>query len=333
MTELVTAAPEAPAYRDRTPGLVIFGIVQILFGIGCAGFVLLMAVLTETASRRAAPETPPTAMFATNVVLYSLLAVYFFAVGIGSIRRRRWARALALIVSWMWLLTGIISLIVLVWLMPRITRDLPPGASQGVIMGVMLGTVGVLYVLIPAVLVLFYRSEHVKATCEAHDPKVRWTDRVPLPVLGVSLLLAFGAISTLASLAYATIPLFGTILTGVPAMIVTLAIAGLMALISVQLYRLKPQAWWTLLLFQIAGAVVGAITLSQTNFDELYTKMGIMTPQLAALHLVDLSRDPFLWVLIGVVWVGFLLFVIYLRRYFVGPGPRTRAGDVTTALT
>jgi hypothetical protein len=183
------------------------------------------------------------------------------------------------------------------------------------------------------VLVLFYRSRHVKATCEAHDFKVRWTDRAPLPVLGVSLMLAFGAVSALATLSYAAVPVLGTILTGVPAMIVILAIAGLMALLSIQLYRLKLQAWWMLLLLQIAGAVFGTITLLRTNFDELYTRMGIMTPQLEALHLNELYHQPLFWVPIGAVWVAFLLFVLWLRRYFVGPGPRTRASDVTTALT
>ena len=141
------------------------------------------------------------------------------------------------------------------------------------------------------------------------------------------------ALSMLASLAYATVPLLGTILTGVPAMIVVLAIAGLMALLALQLYRLKLQAWWTLALFQIAAVIVGTITMMRTNFDELYERMGIMTPQLRAMHLADLYRDPMLWLPIGATWLGFFLFILWLRRYFVRPGPRTRAGDVTTALT
>ena len=333
MTEVVTAPPEAPVYKDRTAGLLVFGIVKILFGIVCAGFVLLMAVLTETAPRSGAGAAPPTAAFATNVVVYSLLSAYFFSVGIGSMRRRRWARALALIVSWIWLLAGVISIAFLALLLPRLVPDFAPGAAPALIMAVIFGTTFVLYIFFPAIFLLFYRSRHVQATCEAYDRKVRWTDRAPLPVLGVSLMLAASAVMMLAGLAYAAVPLLGTILTGVPAMIVLLAIAGLMALLALQLYRLKLQAWWTLLLFQVAAVIVGAITMLRTNFDELYEKMGMMTPQLRAMHLGDLFRDPLLWLPIGAAWLGFFLFILWLRRFFVQPGPRTRAGDVTTALT
>ena len=336
MTEVVTAPPEVPSYKDRTGGLVAVGIMELLFGSVCAGFVLLMAVLTELAPRSGAGAAPPTAAFAMNVVIYSLFAAYFFSVGIGSIRRRRWARALGLIVSWMWLLVGVVSLATLAVLLPRLLPNFAPGGPPAVIMAVIFGTTFVLYVFIPGIFILFYRSRHVQATCEAHDRKVRWTDRAPLPVIGVSLMFACGAVALLASLSYAAVPLLGTILTGVPAMIVVLAVAGLMALLALQLYRLKLQAWWTLLLFQIAGVIVGTITLLRTNFDELYERMGIMTPQLRALHLGQLYRDPLLWLPIGATWLGFFLFVLWIRRYFVRPGPRTRAGDVTditTALT
>ncbi|HKO54352.1 MAG TPA: hypothetical protein VJ276_00660, partial [Thermoanaerobaculia bacterium] len=96
MTEVVTAPPDRPAFKDRSTSLILFGIIHILFGIVCAGFILLMAVVSELGARRGGGTALPTYVFASNVVVYSLLALYFFSVGIGSIRRRRWARALAL---------------------------------------------------------------------------------------------------------------------------------------------------------------------------------------------------------------------------------------------
>jgi hypothetical protein len=50
---------------------------------------------------------------------------------------------------------------------------------------------GVVFVLLPAIWTYFYRSPHVKATCEARDPVARWTDACPLPVLGFCLWLLF----------------------------------------------------------------------------------------------------------------------------------------------
>ncbi|HEV7919893.1 MAG TPA: hypothetical protein VGR02_03785 [Thermoanaerobaculia bacterium] len=326
MTEVVTAPPERPAFRDRTAGLILFGIVHILFGLVCAGFILLMAVMSELGARRGGGTQLPTYVFATNVVIYGLFALYFFSVGIGSIRRRRWARALALVVSWMWLIVGLLTAVVLGVMMPRLMKNMPADGAN-IVMIVTLVTVCVLYILVPAVILLGYRGPNVKATVEHYDRKVRWTDRAPLPVLAVVLLLATGSISLLASTAYATIPIGATIVTGVPAMIICLAFAGLLAFLALGFYRLKLSAWWSLLLLQVIGAGVGAYTLLHTDFDELYTKMGVMTPQLRQLGITEMYRDPVLWIPAGIGWLLFLSFLLWLRRYFVGAEPRTRAAD------
>jgi hypothetical protein len=326
MTEVVTAPPERPAFRDRTASLIFFGIIHIVFGLGCTGFVLLMAVMSELGARGGRGSQLPTHLFVTNVVMYGLLALYFFSVGIGSIRRRRWARALALVVSWMWMIVGLLSLGVLGVLMPRLMRNMPADGAT-VLMTVTMVTLFVLYVLIPAIIILGYRGPNVKATVEHHDRKVRWTDRAPLPVLGVVLMLAAGAISLLASTAYAAIPIGATIVTGVPAMIICLAFAGLLAFLAMGFYRLKLSAWWSLLLLQLIGLGVGIYTLLNVDFDELYTRMGVMTPELRMTGITELYRDPMLWIPAGAAWLLFLLFLVWLRRYFVAGEPRTRATD------
>lgn len=327
MTEVVTAPPERPAFRDRTGSLIFFGIIHILFGLVCSGFILLMAVMSELGARGGRGTQLPTYVFATNVVIYGLLALYFFSVGVGSIRRRRWARALALVVSWIWLIVGLLSAGVLGLLMPRLMKNMPADGAN-ILMAVIFVTIFVLYILIPAVIILAYRGPNVKATVEHHDYKVRWTDRVPLPVLGVVLMLAAGSISLLASTAYATIPIGDTIVTGVPAMIICLAFAGLLAFLSMGFYRLKLSAWWSLVLLQVIGAGVGAFTVLNTDFNELYTKMGVMTPELRQLGIAEMYRDPLIWIPAGVAWLLFLLFLLWLRRYFAGAAPRTRAADV-----
>lgn len=325
MTEVITAMPERPAFKDRSTSLLLFGVIHVLFGLVCAGFILIFAVLAEIGTRRGGPALP-TSVFATNVVTYGLLTVYFFSVGIGSIRKRRWARALVLMVSWMWLLTGLLSTVVLGVLAPRLLRTMPQD-SANVIGAVIFGTILLLYVVIPGVILLAYRGPNVKATVEHYDRKIRWTDRAPLPVLAVAVLMGVSALSLLASTAYATIPFAGFIVTGVPAMIITLALASLLGFIALGLYRLKLSAWITLLLLQVLGAGVGALTILRTDFEELYTKMGIMRPDMRTLGILDLYRDPAILITMGVAWLLFFAFVLSLRRYFVGEGPRTRAAD------
>src|SRR5205085_568555 len=86
----------AHAHKNRRAGLVAFGAVQIL--LGCGALVLLFRVVAAQAHA------------ATGLLLYSIGIVYFFATGVGSIRGRRWARALIAAVSGAWAACGVAAL-------------------------------------------------------------------------------------------------------------------------------------------------------------------------------------------------------------------------------
>ncbi len=51
--------------------------------------------------------------------------------------------------------------------------------------------------LLPSVWTFFYSGKNVKATCEARDPVIRWTDACPLPVLAMCLWLSFSVLMML----------------------------------------------------------------------------------------------------------------------------------------
>src|SRR5437867_12532697 len=99
---------ESAPYKDRSGGLVFFGVVHILLGLLFAALALVTIAAAELARRGGAP-VPPQTSIAQNLLIYSLLAAYAFTIGVGSMRARRWACALASAVSWLWLLTGIVS--------------------------------------------------------------------------------------------------------------------------------------------------------------------------------------------------------------------------------
>jgi hypothetical protein len=177
-------------FKDRKIGLVVFGILQIILGGFCALMVLIAIfgmIASAVLDNSSAIAMSPTTMIPA-VLFYVILAVWFICMGIGSIKARRWARALVLVTSWLWLISGISGLIFMLLLMPDMydqmgeSGRMPPEVAR-VMKYVMTAFMTVLYIIIPAVLVLFYGSKNVKATCEFRDSRVRWTDKCPLPVL------------------------------------------------------------------------------------------------------------------------------------------------------
>jgi hypothetical protein len=308
---------EATPFRDRRGGLIFFGILHILLGL-LAVLVILLTIAAVEIARRRGEVVAPQASLGPNLLIYAIFAVYAFSVGVGSIRGRRWARAMALAVSWIWLVSGVLSAVMLIVIMPQVMVLVPPSASA-IVVAVTATVVLLFYIVLPAAFILFYRRSDVRATCEARDPRPRWTDRVPVPVLAISLVLAFGAIVLIGNIGRSVVPILGVTLTGPAATLTLVALAALLAWLSLQLYRLKESAWWTLILLQIIGGIVALMTLLRTDINALYERMGLMTPQLRSLHLEQVFRQPLLWTVLGIAWTDYLAFLIWLRRYFGRP--------------
>jgi hypothetical protein len=252
-------------HKDRRAGLIAFGVLQIL--LGCFSFLLLLRIAAIAANA------------AQNLFLDSAATVYFIATGIGSIRGRRWARALIAAVSSAWTVFGVLALAVLLFVQASPT-------AQAII------AVAVFTIALPLVLALFYSSRDTALTADELDPKVRWTDRAPVPVLALCAVLAFCSIETLMTSGRQTFVLFGHLLAGAPATLAMIALAILFAHLAIQAYRLRESAWWVLMLLHVIGGATSAMELR--------------------------LRSPALWATIAVGWIAFFCFLIWLRRYFVG---------------
>jgi MFS family permease len=241
--------------------------------------------------------------------------------GIGSVRARRWARALILISSWFWLVCGICGVIFFLVFMPGMydsmaETDEIPMEIISVIQFVTAVFMTIIYVLIPGALVLFYRSRHVKATCEFRDPQVRWTDKCPLPVLALSMLFAVWSVSLLTMGAYGwAFPFFGTILSGISGAAVVLVLILCMAYLAWGTYRLRINAWWCAVLLTIGWGVSTAITFSRISILELYEKMNFPEEQLKSMRefMPHNSTMVLMFVVSFAVFLGYLL---YTRKFF-----------------
>jgi uncharacterized membrane protein len=250
---------------------------------------------------------------------YAVMSVVFIWLGIGSTMARRWARALLLILSWVWLVTGVVMVICMAVFLPKAfvpsgAQPMPNG-TMAVVLVVMLVFMTVAFVILPGLLVLFYRSPHVKATCEARDPVTRWTDACPLPVLALSLLLAYGAVSMFLMLFcyHGVIPFFGRLLSGLPGGTLTLAIIAIWAYCAWATYHLNPTGWWTLLITIAVLLVSSVLTFSRVDMMDMYRLMGYPEQQIEQLSSFT-SRN--MLVFLSVASLPFLGYLLYVKRYF-----------------
>jgi hypothetical protein len=319
-------ATSPPAYRDRSTGLVVFGILTIL--LGCLSGLFVLLLLGQMAAVKV-PNHPAVnvAAMLPAVAIYGGLAVGLIWLGIGSIQARRWARALLLIFSWSWLVIGIFMLVAMTFILPKTLGGLsanpaagqpplPAAAVNGIIVGMLL-VFGVMFVLLPAVWTFFYRSRHVKATCEARDPVTRWTDGCPLPVLGFCLwlLLAVPMMLLMPVTGHGVMPFFGMFLSGVPGALVCLLVAGVWAGAAWLLYRLDPRGWWLILIAMMVFLASALLTYAHHDFVEMYRLMGYSQAQIDQIQKTGLLTGNRMSWLTAFSMVPFLGYLLFIKRF------------------
>jgi hypothetical protein len=313
-------------FKDRKAGLIIFGSLTFLAGCISALFIPL-TIFAQTMAPANGPQLNSHAIIA-GVVMHALAAVVLIWLGIGSILARRWARALLLIGAWSALTIGIPSLGLMAFMvrrMPELMRStqqpdqspMPPGMETIVVI-VMLTTCFFFYVLLPSIWIAFYGSRHVKATCEARDPVVRWTDTCPLPVLAVSLWLCFGILTmlTLPIAYHGVFAFFGTFLTGIPGSIASLALAAILCYCARAFYKLEIRGWWLLVATLVIFSISTAFTYSRHDISEMYRVIGYPEQQIALIQKISfVTTDMIAWgTLVSLALTA--CYLVYVRRFF-----------------
>jgi len=318
--------PPIPAiadFKDRHGGLIGFGILVILIGCVCALFVPLM-ILAQTMSARTTGSVHPMPSMVPVVMVYAVLAVVFISLGIGSTMARRWARALLLILASAWLVTGIFMDFVMAVFLPKVFAHIPaggepmPDATRAVMTIFMLGVFSVVFVILPGLLVLFYRSPHVKATCEARDPVTRWTDACPLPVLALSFFLGYGAVWMIFMLTtyHSVMPFFGRLLSGVPGGTLILLHIALWIYCAWAIYHLKPAGWWIVLIAFGVLLVSSVLTFSQIDLMDMYRLMGYPEQQIERMQQYTFFNGRTMVLFMSVSSLPSLGYLLYVKRYF-----------------
>jgi hypothetical protein len=309
---------DTPRFKDRSVGLSVYGFMQIVMGGFSAllvPFMLLSVVFNPQSGTSAAQMIPAAGM-------YAALAIALVWLGIGSIRARRWARALTLVLAWMWLAMGVVTLVVMIVWMPKMAdilaaqgEQIPPHAAP-IMYGVMLSMMSCMYLVLPGIFIVFYGRADVKATCDAKDPVVRWTDHCPLPVLSLSLLLGFGATSVIWSAGYGFVaPFFGIIIKGIPGALFFLGFSSLFGYLAWATYKLKMEAWWATLGAIVLFGLSTVISFSRMSLMDLYREMNFPAEQLRMMEELGVleMNIPLIASVNFAVFIGYLLWV---RSYF-----------------
>jgi len=308
-------------HRDRRAGLILFGIALIVIGaISALLAVMLLAGPLALPGAVAGAGPPPARALVPGVVTYGALAVMFVWLGAGSILTRRWAPPLILTTAWLWLISGLIGTALVAALLPSafalVDSESGPMPDQlrTALTAVLLVACSLVLILLPLALILFYRSRHVQATCDARDPVPRWTDGRPLALIGVSASLALIAASLLpAALGYNGVaPAFGVVLTGMSGVVLNLALMAVWVYCAWGLLRGDLRAWWAAVISVTVASASAAVTFARIDSREMLEMMGVAPAQFPPDWTPGATT---MMALVVAVWLSVIACLVSVKRH------------------
>ncbi len=328
MDSTLPVAVPAP-YKSRRGWLIAFGVIEILMGCAFLLMILFSAFVFfgPVAARMPPSALSPRILMAFVGLQYGLLAAVFFTSGIGSIRCKNWARILMLVVSGLWLGLGLMTTLIMAFMVPMIMRQQPgnvlPGIQHAIIVG-MIAVMAVLMVLLPAIFLFFYSRKSVKATCLAQKgaqvatPAAGGTAApelpVPLAILGVWQ--ALGAFSVFLTLFMRVAFVFGVILHGAAAFLVLLTFSVLSGYAAWAIFRQKLIGWQIALFTACFWTVSMVVTyLRHPDLLQLFKEIGY-NDQTLRIYEQFPQFLPVIWVGSIVMMTVLLVFLLYTRKFF-----------------
>ncbi len=321
-----TPSAERASHGDPSRWLVVAGIVEILIGAGCVLCSLLLVLLSEYLPQSLQTAGMPDGRtLLSGTLALALAAALFVAAGIGTSRARRWARDLALVGSWIWLIAGVVAvpstLFILSRSLPNTTAaDIEPLGSSLIASAIVVNAVvlGFLFILLPLAFVLFYSHSAVKKTFETRNP-AGWTSKCPLPVLTLSQFVAGGVLAALFEMLFGdSIPFFGSQITGISAKLLMAVATAVSGYLAWAIYKLRLHAWWMNFVLTMLSLIWFVGTYYRLDTSELLALSGIRFGQAGPGPPAFVSKTA-LWVLAGVFWAAWLAFLLWVRKYFVKP--------------
>ncbi|MGC1485712.1 MAG: hypothetical protein WA789_18105 [Candidatus Acidiferrum sp.] len=315
------------ARSESLPSVTAAGVVAILFGVfGVLGSLLAalsMMLMPDIQTAQGAPPMPPEVRTMSAVIMLFMLALSVFGifVGIGIIRRRNWARITILVWAGFMAfvcLCAIAFSFVIFSAMPAMQLPNINAADTGHVMHFVSLFLAFFYGVPAAVgiwwIVLFTRKRVAAAftnpalSSAVMDPsgfpqlldtaavQQRGTPACPLPLAILAGLLAFGALFV-ALFSFVPLPsgvpfvLFGHAFAGPTPRIVLFVFGVLSGVTAVGIFKLKPWALYTQIVFQFLGALNCIIAAFSPAYPSL---MRAAIEKMYSQNPVLMSGSPFM---------------------------------------
>ncbi len=301
-------------FKDRRKILYTFGIIFLAIGIICI-FIAPLEVtcfyfFIEGGRFHFEGFNFGSLLFsfiAVQIIGYYIIAAVFIPLGYGHLKLRFWVRRLSLALLWFWMIVGIPLTILF---------SLALAASKEPSLWLIITIIPLMYPVVPAVLIWFYRKKDVELTLKSKDKKTYWLDKIPMPVLVILFLFSFYILTLKVLLLFRGIyPFFGVLLLDLKgAFIISISIMIFLLLLW-GLFRLKAWAWWGSVVYFGITTVSFLLTFSIKSLSDIYPLMNF-----APLEIEIFQNLPFqglrLSIFIAVPLLTTLAIIIYSKRYF-----------------
>jgi hypothetical protein len=304
-------AMSAQPPRDRSVTLTLVGAWEVIVGL----VMLLLALVMSAVMLALGPQTglsPGMTLAAT--AFYLVVGPVLVAVGVACALGRRWGWALSRVAAGLWIAYAALVAVSLVVMAAAAAfsgrKDGPFEAFMFVVMG---GVIGLL--ALPAVAVsIALREPDVRATVVARDPEASWTERRPLPVLALVVMLAIGVVFCVVAAFTYPFALGPLIVTGPAASAGYVALATIIALAARGAWSGSPFAWWLALALFVAGPVSMCALVAAGSLWDFYEAMGIGDQHLALMKSTQVEGQ----IVIGsiVASLAAIGFLVHLRPMF-----------------
>ena len=311
-------ATETDPERDRSAGLVVFGTLDILLGIFCFSLAMLLLIVVSAAGLHGL--RPIYYWLAMGFLLGS--TGWYIVLGLGSIKARRWARALLIVGAWVAVFFGTLALALVLYILPEIYSILVDSGliAPGLVLAILYFVVFILLflqVVFPVIAVAFYGLASVRATCERRNPEPSWTDRIPLPLLAMGFISTLGCLSIVAGAATRyTVFLFGHVVSGLTGGLVIAGLSLACGYVGWGAFTRKMHAWWGayVLVFITCSSLM--LTFAELDLPVLYAHLGY-SPERIEQQQKFLSFSPATLTFISCVWgIMASIYLVWVRDCF-----------------
>jgi len=334
MTSEIAVSPPAP-FKNRRGWLIAFGVAEIVMACFFPLFIPLIIFSLSMAGKQHVPDQPPVpgmaATLAMSIVIYGGMAAVFLTAGIGSIRCKNWARITMQIVSGFWPFTGIITILTMAFVVPKIMQQqgkMPPQGAQGVFV-VLILFMAVLMVALPTVFLVFYSLKSVRATCQMSTAgkgattltAERSAAQVPISVILLVLWECLGITQVFGLLFVKATAVFGIVVPGLGAVVLLTASAALSAFAAWFIYRREFLGWAISLAKYVFWLASWTVTLWRIDLIDLYREMGFAEQQLQSMEQLP-HFQAFIISMMFVGFVAYMILILYTKKYFTRAGTR-----------